>query len=102
MKSVPIIRVEVESARRQIVHLLQQSGRELQEATEAALKSELDRVFDPEALQLHVRSIAKQYVDQAIKKAVESYFSYGNGGKSVRKAAHAILDDMFDSELPDT
>lgn len=93
--NVPIIKVEVESARRQIMHMLQQSGNELHKATESAVKAELDRMFDGDTLQRHVQQRAKHYVEAAVNEAIEEYFKYGAGGKSVKDAATKILDDMF-------
>lgn len=93
--NVPVIKVEVESARRQISYMLGEYGRQLQAETEAALNAELKRALDPELLEQTITLMAKEHVKAAIQEAVKSYFQYGSGKRTLRAAVDKYLDEVF-------
>ena len=94
----PVIRVEVESARRQIAYMLQQSSDELNRMTQEALDAEMERFFKQDNLERMIRDMARPRVQSAVEGAVKDYFAYGPGGQTIKKAAFEILDEMFSTK----
>lgn len=93
--NVPVIRVEIESARRQIMYMLGETGRQLHAETESALNAELERALAPEQLEQTITLMAREHVRAAIQEAVKSYFGYGNGKRTLRNAVDKYLDEVF-------
>lgn len=88
---LPMIRVELESMRRQMVHAFAAEQLELDEMFQAAL----EKALDPEAIQKRLERDAKMWVESAVGDAVKEYFCFGNGKRAIREECDRMLDDLL-------
>lgn len=90
-EGLPVIRLELEGVRRQIAHMLQDSNGELAEFT----KQKLAEVLTTANIEAQVQALAKQEIERAVRSAVEQYFRWGDGQKTLRAVIDATLNDAF-------
>ena len=87
MKSVPVfLELNVESMKHQMVHAFHTHSTEIQESIKIAcdkfIKHDLDRLVQ-EAFNAHA------------KKAIDSYFSYGQGHTFIKESVEAGFEKNF-------
>jgi 4-aminobutyrate aminotransferase-like enzyme len=87
----PIIRIELENMRHQIIHHLGAHHEELEKYVSEQVKKAVDDFDYRDA----VRRLAAQAVQDAVKKAVEYFFFYGKGKETVERAVRDSLEDMY-------
>ena len=87
MMNMPLIRLELEQMRYQVVHAL---GSHQQEIS-AAVDKELEKVINEFDFTGTVAVIA----NQVIKEKVEEYFKYGRGRGTIEAAVKEGLDNIF-------
>ena len=87
--TIPIIRLEVEGMKHQIMVALTAYAAQMDSDIQAAV----DEYCTPEHITATVKNIAKGEIDKAIKEEVSKFFSYGNGRTAIMEAVKATLEE---------
>lgn len=88
MTEMPVIRVELEGMRYQVLHALQSHNQQIEELVTA----QLDKVIAEFDYASVVREVAARAITNAINKAVTTYFESGNGWKEITQVVQDTLD----------
>jgi hypothetical protein len=91
MLNTPIIRVEIEGIRQQLVHAFHQSLLDL----DAQFKLAVDRALDPERIQQILDEEARRTLDLILAQETRRFFTNGPGLAAVRATVNERLDEMF-------
>lgn len=86
LKSVPIIRLEIENLKHSISHYLGIENSDL----EKVVHQEIDKQKD--FLDQQVRLEVSRCINQIIREKVYEYFSTGEGADNIKKAIKKTLD----------
>ena len=87
MHGTPIIKLELDNMRQAILYSLAKYNNEIEKAVDEELKKVVEN-FDYENI---VISIA----NEALKDAIESYFKYGEGRRTIEKSVNEALSKAF-------
>lgn len=85
---VPIIRLELEGMRQSMLMAFS----EHQGVLEQEVRSAVEAYCTPENLSAVIRVEAKRCLDSAVKRAIDDYFSYGEGKESVKSAVIEMIN----------
>ena len=87
--NLPIIRLELENLRYQVVHALAAHHREIETQTNEMLAKAIES-FDFKAV---VLAEANKVITATVEKAVREHFAYGDGHKAIKEAVTQALGD---------
>ncbi len=83
----PIIKLEIQEMKHQVLHHLGNFHREVSEQVEA----QIEEAIKGFQFEQHVH----KYVQDALEKSVKEYFTYGDGFKRVSEATQTVLNGLF-------
>lgn len=92
MFNMPMVRIELEGMKHQIVHALASHNEEIEKAIEEQLAATI-KTFPFEET---VRQLAREVISASIKEALEYYFKYGEGRDVVKKSILERLDKLYE------
>jgi hypothetical protein len=92
MNNAPILRLQLDGLRAQIMHQLGDLGGEMNASVEAQIKAYLT----PETLTDLIADAVSRTIPQAINDAVKVYFSYGPGKDTIKIAVTHMLEGPTD------
>lgn len=90
---LPRIRMELEGMKESIVHALGMHSQEIERHVEEELSKAIE-AFDFEFI---VRDAANDAVAKAVRQAIETYFSYGDGHKAIEEIVNDGLRRAVES-----
>lgn len=91
---MPIVRLELERMKYQIVHALESHNEEL----EKAVAEELEKVIANYPFEAEVSRIANGIISKAIEESLREFMVWGEGKKRFREIIDAKLRDLFGEE----
>jgi len=93
--SMPILRLELEGMKHAILHAF----REMSIATDSMVQEEVEKFCRPENLQHIISSEVSRVVRASIEGEVRDFFSYGAGGKYIKKLTREAISASLNEEV---
>lgn len=88
---MPVIRIEVEGMRQQILHAFGQYNEEIEKEVDRQLKQVIENFPFEEYIEHECRGM----IEESIRKALMSFFQYGAGAKAIEQAITSALERSF-------
>lgn len=96
MNDLPLIRLEIESMRYQIVHALSTHNAEI----EQAVANEVEKVIAHYPFSEQISKLAGEIIAKALKQSLESYFLLGDGQRLLSEYLNELLGHWIRSQFP--
>lgn len=94
MLHFPKIRLEIDGMKYQIVHAISQHNDEL----EAALDDAIDRAIASYPFESEIMSMAKDAINESIKRSIQEYFMYGEGKEFINRVVAKSVKEIVESK----
>jgi len=89
MRGIPVIKISIEHMTQSIMHAFSQQMFD----TDQYVQEEVKRYCSEDNLRAVVSTAARNAIDAAVKKEVETFFRYGVGADIVKKAVIRRLEE---------
>jgi len=87
---LPIIKLELDRMRYSVVHAFNQRNAELEEI----VNEELEKALENFSYAQEIRKVVDNVLQEAIKRAVESFFMFGGGQQVINEMIGDVLNKI--------
>ena len=94
MMKMPIVRLEIDNMKYQILHAFQDHNEEIEKIVEEQLNSAIASYpFEEE-----IRKISRDTISEVISRSIKDYFSYGEGYKLIQELISTAIAGTIKSK----